>query len=323
MKSLIRPASPPDAADVCAVHCSDISHWRAWDASGSARPARYADLTPCQRWLNGGPWLDPGLCRRHLQRVAEGGGYAWVAEHKGRALAEAEAFLADEPPPYGRNLNLSALYVHRHFRGQGLGSALLAAALAFAQEQGCHTFTVSRPDAPAFYAAHGLRPGPRWGHWQLPARRSRVRYTVDPLPDTGYSLVRGYALLAGRFQNAGHDWERVRSGGAPDFPEWRGVKLDRNWMTVRGQRAAVVLEESPRAPGTAEAFVFAPPDVALTGQWVSAIGDHAARSGFTRVNLFVPAPFAHPHAHRLEATQRVMWKVVRGQESGVSSQHSA
>jgi GNAT superfamily N-acetyltransferase len=307
----IRPATPDDGPAVSAVHASNILEWRQWGTDGALRPARYADLTPYQRWINGGPWMDPGTCAAHLRRQLAGGGIVLVAEmpRGGRVLAEAELFVADEPPPFGRNLNLAVLYVHRNHQGQGLGSALMQHTLALARSEGCDSYTVAHADEPGFYRRHGLRGAERWARFRVPVRESKTKYTVEPLPDAPYDLVRGWAMPLGRYQNAHHDWERVRPGAVPDFKDWQALRLERRWLTVGRSRAAIIFDEQPHYPGVANTFLFTPSR--LTPSLFSAARDLAARSGFTHLHCFARTDAGLPDSRRTGYVSRLFMRRLR------------
>ncbi|MBI3244184.1 MAG: GNAT family N-acetyltransferase [Chloroflexi bacterium] len=305
-KIIIRPAVVADAPAISAVHCSTVERWLAQDADGVERPARYNDLTPFQRWLNGGPWMDAETCAGHLKRLVAAGGYPFVAELNGRILAEAELTLADEPAPFGRNLNLAVLYVHRNHQGQGLGSLLMQKAFELADEQNCETFTIAHAEAPDFYFKRGLRQAAIYTRFRLSTQTANLNYTAEPLPDVPYDLVRGWGLALGRYQNAAHDWERTRPDSTPDFPEWRGLRLERYWLTLDGQRSALILEESPRFPGLADVFLFTRSP--LTPGLLAAIRDRAARSGLTHLHCFAPSDFKHPDATALDYVHRLFLK---------------
>lgn len=282
---ILRPATPNDAPGITAIHCSNIIRWLRWEADGTSHPARYADLTPYERWQHGGPWLDESTCRAYLERLIAGGGFPLVAEAGGRLLATAELHLATEPPPYGRNLNLSTLYVHRNHQGQRLGSALLGYSIEFARSKECDTFLVANAEAPEFYKRHGLKQVERWVQYRLPTAKSRAAYSLEPLPDSSHELVQGYALSIGRYQNAHHDWERTRPNATPNFPQWHGLKLERHWLTLGKQRVAVIFEESPHRRGTAEVFLFT--QSPLTSKLVAALRGLGGQLGFAQLQCFV------------------------------------
>jgi GNAT superfamily N-acetyltransferase len=314
MRIHIRPATVDDAAAISAVHRSNVTQWRRWEDDGTLRPARYADLTPFQRWINGGPWLDPQMCAYHLRRRMRGGSTVLVAEvpKGGRILAEAELSLADEPRPFGRNLNLAVLYVHRNYHRQGLGSALMKHTLALARVEGCDTYTVAHADAPGFYRRHGLRGAERWTRFRIPVRVTRVRYTLEPLPNASYDLVRGWAMPLGRYQNAHHDWERVRPGAVPAFKEWQAFRVERFWLTAGRSRAAIIFDEQPQYPGVANTFLYTP--ARLTPALVSAARDLAARLGFSHLHCYARTDTVLPDARRTGYTNQVFVRTLAGED---------
>jgi GNAT superfamily N-acetyltransferase len=301
---LIRPATPQDAASIAAIHCSNITRWFRWDAAHMPHPARYADLTSYERWQHGGPWMDAGTCLHHVEQLINGGGIGLVVESKGRLIATAELHPSHEPKPYGRNLNLSTLYVHRNHQGQGVGTALLQHAIELANEY--DTFTVAHAEAPEFYKRHGLKLAERWVQYKLPTTKSRVAYETEPLPDTPYDLISGWALPVGRYQNARHEWERTRPHTSPTFDEWRGLRLERHWLTGRNFRAAVILEESPNERGLAEVFVFT--QKALTPQLVSAVRGHVHNLGFEQLHCLVRSEVLLGGGVKTGVTQKLFMK---------------
>jgi GNAT superfamily N-acetyltransferase len=283
----IRPATVADAAEISAVHCSDIVAWKWWDAAGEAHWADYAALTPAQRWQNGGPWMDATTCSLHLERWMAREGLALVAEADGQIVAEAEVVLGEEPPPFGRHLNLSVIYTLRGHAGRGLGSALMDAIHARARATHCATLVVSYADAAQFYAKHGFALHQTWRRAKLTAQFGNTQYTATRFDDADYDTVRGWAMPVGRYQSARQEWERMRPGAEPAFTEWANLRLERWFLTVRQKPAVLVLDESPRSPGTADVHVWLPPGQTLTRQHLAAIRDRAAHSGFRELLWFV------------------------------------
>lgn len=302
----IRPAEVQDAPAITAIHCSNVLRWQVWEGQ-TTRPARYADLTPYQRWLHGGAWLDAGTCAFHLTRLAVGGGLALVAERAGRVLAEAECYIADEPAPYGRNLNLSILYVHRNYQKQGLGQALMAHCWELAQREGCDNFLIAHAEAPEFYRKLGFKLAERWRRWLVPVKPSKVTYTAKPLGDSSYETVRGWALPIGRYQNAHHDWERVRPKAVPDFAEWRDLKGERFSLKMGNENAVVAFEE--QTPGVANTFVFTP--IGYTPRLFSAVRDLGAKRGFAQLQCFAKADLVLPDAVKTDYVHQLFRKKVQ------------
>src|SRR5258708_1390049 len=178
----VRSATLADVPAIVAIHRSDIVTWKRWDDDGEAHLAKYEELEPYQRWLNGGPWMDEASYAPYLRRLLapDRAGVALVAEAEGQVRAVAEAWLGAEPVPFGRNLNLSVIYTRRGQAGRGLGSALMAALEAQALAAGCDTLLVTHAEATGFYAKHGLAHLETWRRARLPVRASRTLYTVQP-----------------------------------------------------------------------------------------------------------------------------------------------
>jgi GNAT superfamily N-acetyltransferase len=283
----VRPATLNDVSAITALHCSDIVVWKRWELDGRERLARYEELTTYERWLNGGAWMDETTCAHHLQRWQANGGLALVAEKEGQVLAEAEAMVSEEPLPFGRYLNLSVIYTRRGQAGRGLGSALMKELVATARSHYCDIMMVGHAEAPEFYAKHGFR------HWQtvrrvrVPVKPSHTHYQAEAVGDELYETVRGWAMPIGRYQSARQEWERLRPQAEPDFPEWRHLRLERWSLVVRGSPARLTLDESPRHPGVANVHLWLPPAATLTRQWLAAVRDRAARSGFEELACLV------------------------------------
>lgn len=284
----VRPATVADVPAIVAIHCSDIVTWKWWDAAGEPHLADYAQLTPAQRWQNGGPWLDASTLTAHLQRWMAYGGMAWVAEVAGRVLSEAEVMLGEEPSPFGRHLNLSVIYTLRGQAGQGLGSALMQTIQQYAAQQGCTALVVSYAEAAQFYAKHGFKPLQTWRRLRLPTALSHTQYQAEPFADADYAQIAGWAMVVGRYQSARQEWERMRPGAEPGFVEWQQLKLERWHLQVRRTPARLVLDEDPRLPGTADVHLWLPPGQVLTRQHIAAVRDRAAKSGFRELLWFAP-----------------------------------
>lgn len=279
----VRPALPADAPAISAIHRSDIVAWKRWDENDESHLARYEELTAHERWLNGGPWMDVSTLEPHLQRLGRTEGIALVAEAEGQVLAEAEASLSDEPLPWGRYLNIEVIYTLRGHAGRGLGSALMDELLAIARRQQCTAALVSHTEAPAFYAKHGFELHQKWRRVLLPTALNQTQYNAESFGDLEYEAVRGWAMPSGRYQSARHEWERLRPNAEPDFAEWRGLRLERWRLTVRRHPAMLILDESPRRPGIANAHLWLPPGQTFSRQLLAALRDRAARSGFTHL----------------------------------------
>ena len=284
----VRAASLADVPAIVAIHRSDIVTWKRWDAEGQAHLAEYADLQPFERWLNGGPWMDEASYAPYLARLLAPGepGVALVAELEGQVRAVAEAWLGTEPPPYGRNLNLSVIYTLRGQAGRGLGSALMAALEARAEAAGCESLMVTHAEAAGFYARHGLARLETWRRARLPARAGNTQYVAEPGLPGDYDAIRGWAMPAGRYQSARQEWERVQPGAEPRFEAWRDLRQAGWRLQVRNTPAVLWLEEAPRERGVADVHLWTPAP-GISRQLLGAIRDRGSQAGFAELKFFV------------------------------------
>jgi GNAT superfamily N-acetyltransferase len=223
--------------------------------------------------------------------AGEGGDASDIAAVAGewQVRAVAEAWLGDEPQPYGRNLNLSVLYTLRGQAGRGLGSALMRAVEAYAAASGCDSLMVTHAEAGGFYGKHGLARLETWRRVRLPARDSNTQFRAEAVAKTrlgDYSAVRGWAMPIGRYQSARQEWERVQPGAEPRFEAWRDLRQMGWRLEVRGKPAVLWLEETPREPGVADVHLWSPGSE-LPRQLVAAIGTLGAQAGFRELMFFV------------------------------------
>ena len=106
-------------------------------------PCRYEDLTPFQRMLHGGDWMDVNLCRRHIHEYISRGHQIVVAEEGGKVVGECELWLADEPPPFGRYADIEMLMVSRECDRKAVELALVEKGEERARKTGYENYDVS------------------------------------------------------------------------------------------------------------------------------------------------------------------------------------
>ena len=124
----VRKALLSDAPQIVEIHADDGSYWynSLWYAIS----------------------LNHSLLRGFLNEVAE----LW-----GKVVGHTEWVLSDEPQPAGRHLFLETLWVHKPYRGQGVGNKLIASGIASARQRGCSSLRTSpNSDATGFYAKCGF-----------------------------------------------------------------------------------------------------------------------------------------------------------------------
>jgi hypothetical protein len=107
----VRPAADADLRAVMEAHKRRNDFGGKWFTNPYAggKEARWEDLTPAQRYLHGGPWMDPQLLALHVRRFAEAKGSVLVAERGGKVVGEIEMWPAEEPLPFGAYLDIATL----------------------------------------------------------------------------------------------------------------------------------------------------------------------------------------------------------------------
>ncbi|RLE85311.1 MAG: hypothetical protein DRJ41_01475 [Thermoprotei archaeon] len=129
-----------DYPGIVEVHCSDVERWYKY-VDGRKIEARYKELTPFERWLNGGPWMDLETIHLHFDILKSSKGKAFIAiANNEKVVGEAEIVFSEEPEPYGRYCFLEVLVVHRDYRRRGIGTKLVKHCLEYARSHGYKLF---------------------------------------------------------------------------------------------------------------------------------------------------------------------------------------
>ncbi len=126
----VRRAAAADGPALLAIHRAQNDFGGRWyeNPFSGGRETRVEDLTPAQRWLHGGPWMDPQLLDLHLQRTAANGGAVLVAVRDSRVVGSVELWRADEPLPFGPYVDAGTLITEPAGDAE-VEDALLAAAV--------------------------------------------------------------------------------------------------------------------------------------------------------------------------------------------------
>ena len=278
----VREVREADAAAITAVHCSDETVWHAYERDGAV--TTYERLTPGERWLHGGSWMDEELYRCYLTALRAAGHTAYGAEVDGVLRGHVELF--DDP----NGLHVGLLWVHAHHRGRGLGRLLIAAAAAAG---GRRPLTV-RPNAAAtgFYQTVGFRPWRELPGWTVQVPEGAA--TSAPVPTVPPEATVPGRLHVGATTVTSHTrflWTPPPFA-LPLFArivhvEWPGRRL-------------VLVPDWSGAGRPADAHVFA--SGPLTGADVDMVLQAARQAGFAAVRCYTdPSDCAPPSgAARLE-----------------------
>jgi GNAT superfamily N-acetyltransferase len=207
----VRAATERDAPGICEVYRSEVDAWYRTLPDGSRVPSRYEDLSLFERFLHGGPWMDPEGCSAHLRGVLASGQRPLVAVEGDRVVGEMEVVVGPDHR-WGRTAHIDVLNVERGFQRKGAGRALVLDARRWAKEAACATLSTN-PEAAAvgFYHKCGLV--------NVLARQQELRLSVEAAGTEGSSEllpgpIRSFAPLEpldhvlGRFQTSFANWVR-------------------------------------------------------------------------------------------------------------------
>lgn len=131
----VRRAGSADIDAIVGVHCSFIDKWYR-DPQLRQGPATYEELSPFQRGLHGGSWMDSTLLQGHMEDYFAHGDLLVVAERNGRVVGQADIRFEDEPPPFGKYVDIEMLIAHRDAQNQGVEEAVVKWTKELAKEGG-------------------------------------------------------------------------------------------------------------------------------------------------------------------------------------------
>ncbi|TLZ65608.1 MAG: hypothetical protein E6K16_02640 [Methanobacteriota archaeon] len=110
-----RAATKEDVPALVALHTSQNEFGGRWfeNPFAGGKEAKYEDLTPAQRWLHGGPGMDPELLALQMDRIYDAHGAVLVTERGGGVVGAVELWPGEEPLPFGRYLSVVDLTTKR------------------------------------------------------------------------------------------------------------------------------------------------------------------------------------------------------------------
>lgn len=111
MDLTVRPAVEADVARLHALHAAQNDFGGRWFTNPFTgdTEVEFEELRPAQRWLHGGPWMDPQLLSLNLRRYADAGGSVLVATRGGEIVGSVELWPSEEPLPFGAYLDIEKL----------------------------------------------------------------------------------------------------------------------------------------------------------------------------------------------------------------------
>lgn len=90
----VRVGTRDDGPQLVEVGCSDVDAWFHYTANGKSDPASYDALTPAERLMHGGPWMDVSALDTYWNAIDRLGIHVYVAELDQRVVGHLDV-LAD------------------------------------------------------------------------------------------------------------------------------------------------------------------------------------------------------------------------------------
>lgn len=287
MNIQVRRALLDDSAAISALFRSHIYTWQRLNTRGLAEDVAYSQLTLHERWLHGGPCMSIETCAIHLAHLLLGAGIPLVAEQDGQIAAYAEAYLNNEPAPYGQHLSLAEIVVgHPHTSVQTeLEDALLAALLAEAKKLKIQRLTVHSSQPTPIIERHGFIPLTVVARYSLPARTGQVFYKSVDHPNPDASQIASLMMPSGRLASPRQQWETYWPPTWQVIPEIAAQRVHRLRFSAAGQDAFLFIQQQPF--DARAAWIYAWSSKALTGQYLTALRDWAHREGYRILIMIV------------------------------------
>jgi GNAT superfamily N-acetyltransferase len=253
----VRLATEEDAVGICQVYVSDVVEWGRTLPDGSWTPTAYEDLSVFERYLHGGPWVDPDPCSVHLRSVLDSGQWPLVAVEGNEVVGELEMIIGPDPR-WRKTAHIDALTVLRGFRGHGVGKALVVDGCRRAEEAGCD-FITTNPEETAigFYRTCGLG--------TVLARQTELRLLVAnatslpvaeqvvPGPLASFTPLEHLDHVLGRFQTSYANWIKW-NWSLPGLTD----RVIREEGAIPSLKAFYRLWQNNRRPKSAELQAWAP-----------------------------------------------------------------
>lgn len=294
----VRAATAQDAAGIVALHkaANPYGDWYRDPLRRLARAA-YEDLTPFERYLHGGFWMDLSLFRRHLYEYERRGFPVLVAEDAGRVVGECELWLDEEPDPFGRYAEVAFLEAGSPPK-EAVERALLERAGERVRRLGYPALDLSPKHSGGESVAKSLGFRPIWDTRTFTADPK----SVDP-PEEEFKtrfLAGDYGDLRGllaldhreparwRYETLSARWPAAQVAGLPDATKLVGVAVD----APDARFAVLAARREWLDPSVAEIDVWVDPPVARAPARLATIfrisAEIARRLGAKRLETYAP-----------------------------------
>ena len=140
----LREAKLDDTFEIVSCNIDDVEKWRHFDQMKFLDEASWDELTPFERYMHGGPWLDPQTFRIHFETVKEANGDIIIAEYNDKVIGELDYVVdSDDESTY---MSILWLLTRPKYRRKGVATALMKHVISKAKELGCEKIFIEPED---------------------------------------------------------------------------------------------------------------------------------------------------------------------------------
>lgn len=295
---LIRQPTLDDTRAISKLFQAKIERWQRIGDNGQVEDLPYEDLSIYERWLHGGAWMSIETGAIWLSHLLGGAGLCFVLEEES-VFGYAEAYLGNEPPPYGYHLHIGDIVAESEDVQDALMQHLLEQAGGIGRiSAGSSAYDKERIK---FYQRYAFLEIGRVRQVNLAAQSGNVGfYKVTEHRNSDAAQIDEWLMPVGRLQSARLHWEQLWSNLWHSVPEITARKTNRLRFNAAGQDAFVCIQQQLYNPRAADVYCWTPK--ALSGQLVAAIRDWSYKASYRSLSLVVNEKIAQILGSDLEET---------------------
>ncbi len=282
MSMEIRQAGLDDTKAISALFYTRIPLWQRINKQGQVEDVPYEALTVYERWMHGGPWMSIETYAILLNHLLMGAGIPLVALLNDRIVGYAEAYMSNEPEPFGRSLHIAHLIAD----DPDVERALLEGLSERLKTLKCQQLTITRVGGASSYdERYELTPISTLRRYNLPARQGQIFYRAVEHLNPDAAQINGWVMPVGRFSSSRQEWETLWPRHWETLPEIRQRQTSRRQIAAAGQDALMFCRENLYDPRRADVALWTPKPLSI--QLVSAVRDWAHREGYRTLVMAV------------------------------------
>jgi len=208
----VRSGTRDDIEALVEVECSDVEVWHHFSSEGRGAPASYQELTPSERCMHGGPWMDAGTLTRYWHHIERLGIVPLVAELNGKVVGHLDVIFSSELS-LGSFLYLDVLTIHKAYRRRGVAKSLIKEAERLAKSRKARYMLVQpqQYEGPSglTYTSCGFKKAFDVYDLEMPVNQSEIPSGVRlvSVPRTQEAPLDTHAMICGWYNIGAKMWD--------------------------------------------------------------------------------------------------------------------